>query len=527
MKLEVSKPSKLTCAGLGLLLSCGKASSPQTSSSSHWLSCDDDDDCTVSSAGASCDASGFCVDSSGAHLEVGGASETAGVPHTILPETGTPMGELYLSMSQMVVDESEVVWAASYCEGLFAADGYVVKRYTWLDSPLPEGQLQLLVDAQNRTWVMGERSLSVVEAGAFRSIYSGPIGLFTVGRDGSAWIYGTDTASDPALSPFVRQVWPTLGETIRTPEDRMYSIAAAEPNTLWAANDNGVYRWDGQSWSSPSLSDAAFILYDPRHDVASFNGDRLRWNGSSFELDPTLDPSMQGFGQQIGFDKEGLLVLVNDTTVRWVADGEVERVQELPEFGRTLVGALGPRDDLYLATETALAKLSGVELSPVRAVYRFDPETQFAWRSQPFRQTLDAPSVDVTRAELAQPNATTFGTKLHVVGDWVGGFEFAALRIDDQVLPTTWVDAARETWTFMLDRGLSPITMADEATGEVPPSPSPWDLYGYLETGTCFGHDGGTTRQFWIVEAYPTSMPAAERAELASAFRERFPASTP
>jgi hypothetical protein len=167
--------------------------------------------------------------------------------------------------------------------------------------------------------------------------------------------------------------------------------------------------------------------------------------------------------------------------------------------------------------------LSGETLSHLIDLARFDPAVEFSWRAQPFGATLAAPVIEATDSDFSAPGRPLLiGSKLHVSGTAFGGFETAGLQIDGSIVPDTWANSAGEFSTFMSERGLSAFQAVDEMTNTPDPNAPAWDLYGYFEAGTCFGHLDGMTRQFWVVEGYPADMPATERQALESELRERY-----
>ena len=60
------RPVRLLSVALGaLVMACGEPSGPSSSSSSHWLSCEQDSDCDNLAVPASCGGDGYCVSSTG------------------------------------------------------------------------------------------------------------------------------------------------------------------------------------------------------------------------------------------------------------------------------------------------------------------------------------------------------------------------------------------------------------------------------------------------------------------------------
>jgi hypothetical protein len=519
------KRGRLWVAFALLALSCGKANSPQSSSSSHWLNCEAAADCSALGGGAYCGEQGYCVGPSGEPLAVDGSGAAASGAETLLPSGGSSLESLALSQPrQMVVDEAGVIWLIG-CEGLFAIQGSEIRRYTWVDSALPEAYVDLLVDAQNRLWLFSSgRSLQVIERGEFRTVAEGAVAQFSVARDGSVWIAGSD-AFEEFSRTWVRQVSPALGEKLTVPEAEVYGLAADSDGSLWVATRGGIYRWSGAAWAGPLGLDSVFVNYDPRQDVVSTGNERLHWNGTGVSREPLLPDPSPDYGQQLGFDDRGRLITVDLSAVRWIENGQVAEIVALSGLDRTPTSALGPNGSVYLATDSRISRLAAGRLTQLLNVTPFEPDVQFSWRVQPFGRTLADPSIDMSYPQLAEPARDAVGVKVHVRGVAFGGFETAGVVVDGSTLPSTWADAADELWSFMSERGRSPFIELPERLGPSQPrveEAPPWDVYGYLETGTCFGV--GTTRQFWMVEGYPVDMPAAEREALAAGLRARYPA---
>ncbi len=67
------------CFSLVLVaIACGKAASPSSSSSSHWLVCETDLDCAGAGSAASCGGDGYCVDAAGVRVRLTEGSPDAG-----------------------------------------------------------------------------------------------------------------------------------------------------------------------------------------------------------------------------------------------------------------------------------------------------------------------------------------------------------------------------------------------------------------------------------------------------------------
>jgi hypothetical protein len=502
-------------------LGCGRASSPRTSSLSNWLNCEQDAECAAVASGAYCGEQGYCVDPSGTPLAVGG-SEAAASSQTRLPSEGQALAELSLSSAnQMLVDETGVIWVSA-CEGLFAVKGREVRRYTWFDSPLPQGPLQLSVDESNRIWVFSPgESLVVIDDGVFRTVYDRGSAQFSVSRDGTAWVTGSEPFEEFS-HVWARHVYPTLGPEIDVPDPGVNVIAAGAGGSLWAATSTGIFHWSGSAWAGPFAPAVSLFNYDARQDVAYSDYERLRWNGMSVEREPLLADGSPPPGQQVGSDARGRLVTVSSSAVLWIEDGQVTERQSL-SLTQTPLGAIGPDGALYLASDSSISK-RGAASTRLATIHPFNPQLEFPWRAQPFGRTLATPTVDATREDLMNPSPQLIGQKLHVQGVAFGGFETAGVIVGGRVIPSTWAEPASELSSFLSERGRSPfveISNGLEVGGVSLDDVTPWDLYGYLEAGSCFPQ--GERRQFWMVEGYPTDMASSERSSLASDLRARYP----
>lgn len=531
MKLEMWKRSERNGLGVALglaalllaALGCGKANSPRTSSSSNWLNCERDADCGAVASGAYCGEQGYCIDPSGTPLAVDGSgSEVTASSQTGLPSEGRVLGELSLSSaSQMLVDDTGVIWLTG-CEGLFAVQGLAIRRYTWLDSPLPEGALQLSLDGSNRIWVFSPgEPLAVIEAGEFRTVYDGGSRQFSVSRDGTAWVTGSDPFEEFSRT-WIRQVYPALGPKLDTLDPDVNAIAAGDGGSLWVATNSGIYRWSGSAWAGPFAPDLHEINYDARQDILYSDNERLLWNGTTLEREPLMADPSPGYGQQVGFDARGRLVTVSNSAVRWFEGGQVTESQPL-SFPQTPVSALGPDGSLFLASSTSISKLDAAAITPLVNIRPFNPDVEFPWRAQAFGLALATPTFDVSRGELANPSPELIGQKVHVQGAVYADYESTGVVVDGRVLPSTVAEPAEEVSTFLEERGEAPFFKWPESREAVadPANATLWDLYGYLEAGSCFGW--AATRQFWIVEGYPIDMSSNERTSLASDLRARYP----
>ena len=218
---------------------------------------------------------------------------------------------------------------------------------------------------------------------------------------------------------------------------------------------------------------------------------------------------------------------MDGSILHWIVDGQSEQTMTVAGLA-TQYRAIGPAGALYLANESIIEKVTDGELSQEAQLSRFDPELDFPWRAQPFGDTLAAPAVDVSASELSDSAAEFFGVKVRIAGIPYGGFETAGVWVGDRSLSSTSVETAFELSSFLSDSAHSiSVGIPEEATSlaEALGNEPLRDLYGYMETGSCFGHLSSLRRQFWIVEGYPQDMPAAEREGLAAALRALHPPS--
>ncbi len=139
----------------------------------------------------------------------------------------------------------------------------------------------------------------------------------------------------------------------------------------------------------------------------------------------------------------------------------------------------------------------------------------FPWRAQPFAEALADAAVDVGKDQLVSMPPGPAGTKVHLVGAVGGGFEKQCLRIGEEDV-SFYSELAPQLSTFLDDyidahEGEYGYSCDDASMPDV----QLWDLYGYVETGDCFGAqtfgDAGADRQLWLVEAYPVGISDEER----------------
>jgi hypothetical protein len=442
-----------------------------------------------------------------------------------LPPGGTSVARVTGPLSQLVATQSGVLWLLSSCEGLYALSGSEIRRYTGFDSVLPEQIYDVRVDAQDRLWVYGASSddgfsatLTIAEDGEWHSGLASGVSQFSVNADGTAWIVTTD-AEDQR---FARPVLPELGALVPLPE-RSSSIAAGPSGSFWLGADDGIYRWSAGSWVGPAgPTETSSLLYDPRRDVLVADGASpvtVSWTGTSIEARPLSRPAGASL---LGIDESGREVALDEQRLVWLRDGVV--VESL-DVERQAQIALAPGSGVYVASAGHVSRYRDGLEEPVLELFAFDERTAFPWRGLSYDRVLAAPSIDATDEDVRAAATELQGTKIHVRGRAVSGFEMSALEMDGSTVPSTWLASARELRDFYEQVGLElhqPIAEPPAAVADA----VDWDLYGYLETGTCFGHLGGNRRQFWVVEGYPTSLQPARRQELESELRARYPGQT-
>ena len=112
-----------------------------------------------------------------------------------------------------------------------------------------------------------------------------------------------------------------------------------------------------------------------------------------------------------------------------------------------------------------------------------------------------------------------FGKKVRVTGVfYYTGFESPnALAVDGEPVNVD-VQAAPELYAFAAEHGID-LSAPSNASRSFDPSFAPWDLVGYLAPGPCY-RPGYKT--FHVLEAYPKSLPSAERTALEAELREQY-----
>jgi hypothetical protein len=445
---------------------------------------------------------------------------------TVLPEGGTAVQ--WAMAGQLTVDQSGVFWTAS-CGKVIATSAGESRRYDWFDSAIPERLYRIVVDAQNRIWFLGyDAPLVMLERGVWRELAVDGWSLAAIGADGSAWVQRIRFRADGDSDSVVQKVWPQTEPEIATPTGAILSLVASEPGVVWISTDRGNYRWADGAWSGPFAPDLLFLEYDPRQNVLwSDSGPvRLRWTGKTLEREPLVNNPSRfegGAGRVIGFDERGRLVTAWEGEVRWFMQGELDdRIATgSPELPGVVLGGNG---NVYLTSASEILALQDREFVPVERLARFDVRAEFPWR-RAFASALRDAAADVTRGDLVAPTREVVGKNVRFVGSIRTSFESAALEVEGEVIPRTWVEAAREYGLFAAEKGLTPFGADTGIDPLLAPEQhlEPWELHGFLETGSCFGHLDGATRQFWLIEGYPLDLAPNARDALATELRERNP----
>jgi hypothetical protein len=443
-----------------------------------------------------------------------------------LPPGGTVVPEL-LGDPRVDVDQDGVLWLSG-CEGLRAVTETEIVSYRWNDTPLPEGFFQLVIDAQNRKWFLGDRNeadgavrtLSVIDGGEWRVVYEGDLRSFSVNADGTAW--GTGVSKGVT---WVQQLYPRTGERIDAPVRRLAELAAGAAGSVWLKGEgelmNGVFHWADGTWTLPSRADDSVLSYEARADVLWLDSNprqRLTWTAQGVEMQPLLLPPG---ANPLFFDPSGRTLARDRDSLVWISDGVVD--ETLPDDGRILSLAAGPAGDVYAVGEAEIRRYQQGEWNTVSSLVPFDEGVAFPWRAASFGHVLRETSLEASGGDLRAAPPRVLGKKLHASARPYAGYGTAAFEVDGAYLPTTTVEVAGEFSSFADEKSLG---IYADLTRSLSDGQETWDLYGYLETGTCFpflGSGGPKTRRFWIVEGYPASMPAAEREALQSELRERYP----
>jgi hypothetical protein len=430
-------------------------------------------------------------------------------PLPVVLPPGTSAPELKVErVSSMAVDLSGTLWVVSQCQGVYALAEGELQHYGWVDTALPERVNSVVVDGLNRKWFRDYRSIGLLDGTHWSEVAEGDfVGGFSVAADGSAWVEDLATGT-------LSNVAPGLEYELSLPE-RPSSFAAVGARALWVTFGDEVRYFDDGAWSEPVAVGGGWgIQYDAAHDVAWLESNEpalLRWADGQIDVDPIPEFPIGWFS---GFDGQGRMVRASDTAVNWIGTSGVEETSPLSQFADTPYSTLDFDGKVLLVerdySPPAIFRLEPGGLRRAQRITAFEPEVDYAWRAAGYRAALRASPVEANAEQFGLPDPELIGEKVHLVGYLESGFESSGVNLDGASFPY-WVEVARDFWNFVGEEGWSLFVDVDAPTYEATVEVEEWDLFGYIEVGACFGHEGASARQFWVVEAYPRAMPEAER----------------
>jgi hypothetical protein len=447
-------------------------------------------------------------------------------PEWAFPEGGVavdsvPIGENYLH----TIDAFGNLWIGG-CEGLYVANAGEIRRYRYLDTPWERGGTPQVADRQGRVWYTSDRGLSVLEAGQWRDVPAGDHASVVVGSDGIAWTIRRGERSGDIT---IASIWPEASAPIVAPRG-YFETFVGQNGGIWyrtsLTSASELWHFDGQRFSGPFTVDSGAFFYDALDDTMGIirrEQDELikvRHDGTGIvEVSRSAVDWLDALGRQ----SDGYLVARSEQLDLLVLDGE--RALPLPELSRRIlgpsrriVGRLSVTGELYLLAEGGVFHYRDGEARPVVEYAPYVPVVR-PWDGAGYGSALRAESTTATRADLEPEIPSIFGKKVRVTGvAYYVHFESPhGLAIDGEPVNVS-VQGTPELYAFATERGLD-IWGPESADGLSDPNAEAWDLIGYLEPGPCYSPGQKT---FHVIEAYPQSMPPAERAELEADLRARY-----
>jgi hypothetical protein len=444
----------------------------------------------------------------------------------VFPEGGVAVDAIpSTDHSVRAIDAHGNLWIPS-CEGLYVASDSEIRRYRYLDTPWERGGNLEFADQQGRIWYSSDRGLSVLEAGQWQDVSADAGAGLVVGSDGVAWVvnYGERSGNYTIAS-----VWPEASAPIVAPRWHFQTFAG-QNGGIWyrtfPSSASELWHFDGQRFSGPFTVDNGLFFYDSLDDTMGIvrweqrELIKVRYDGTDIvEVSRSAVDWRDALGRQI----EGYLIARNDQNELLVLDGE--RALPLPELtrrtlgrSRQINGRLSATGELYLLTEGGVFHYRDGQARPVVEYAPYVPEVR-PWDSTGYARALRAESTTVTRADFEPEIPSIFGEKVRITGiSYYTGFETPnALAVDGEPVNVS-VQPTPELYAFATEHELD-LGGPESAMSFRDPNAEPWDLIGYLEPGPCY-RPGEKT--FHLIEAYPQSMPPAERAELEAELRERY-----
>lgn len=446
-------------------------------------------------------------------------------PAWVFPEGGVAVDAVPSSDNDVrAIDAHGNLWIRN-CEGLYVANASEVRRYRYLDAAWERGGSPDFADQQGRVWYSSDRGLSVLEAGQWRDVPSGGGVGFLVGSDGVAWAIDRGGRSGDFN---IRSVWPEASAPMPAP--RWHTEAfAGQHGAIWyrtsLTSASELWHFDGERFSGPFTIDNGTFFYDSLDDtmgLVRWEHDELikvRFDGTSIvEASRSTVDWLDALGRQ----SDGYLIARSEENEVLILDGE--RTLPMPELSRRSLGRSGfvrgklnPTGELYLLTEAGVYHYDDGEARPVIEYARYAPEVR-PWQAAGYGSALRAESTSATRADFEPEVPAIFGKKVRITGvAYHRGFDVPqGLAVDGEPVDID-VHFSPELSAFATERGLDPSGPV-RVGGAFDASAEPWDMTGYLEPGPCYLPGD---KAFHVIEAYPQSMPLAERAALEAELRER------
>jgi hypothetical protein len=158
-------------------------------------------------------------------------------------------------------------------------------------------------------------------------------------RDGWCWLYpqpqGSSLTSivgfsetdvwiaghNAALAHYNGSTWTTFA-TPPAENEAFYTLHGIASNDVWAGGENGIYHWDGSSWtrSFDAFNDSVLVIGGAANDLWAWGSNTYHWNGTAWEV--KVSPATNG--RPLGFWSSGgstFTVSTGGGIAKWLGSG--------------------------------------------------------------------------------------------------------------------------------------------------------------------------------------------------------------
>jgi len=456
---------------------------------------------------------------------------------------GEPIGAVPNELTSLAFDRDGILWIGSRYSGLIALKDCRFTLFDQYNSGLTDcGIHQILVDKKNTKWVIGGRgALFSFDNSQWKQIAPAESEFSAMREDprGRIWCYDGGRLSF-VEDGTIRQFLPKMSSADADLWDRRISAFDIDRHgTIWVAAEKATI----------------FKVVGERATVVLRSPSELGWQARGIACDPNSDDVFiwgQSRGEPIWRLHDGRLTPLRTGSkglfepIRWFPDGTLAIQHEL--FHGVAMGKTG--DDLRVLSEgTPLAnetvtdvaiekpgrtwfagRFAGLQLlddgkwtSCPQGVYLSRPRLE--WERKPIEDLINQEAVDVDMQQVIKNPRQYANKKLRFKGRSASSFEYMNMSDSRGADLHIWPGWAGELEGYLAtvtprkplgDRGSFDDTRITELT----------EYLGFLEWGGYFGHMGGWSMEFTVVEEYPADATPEKKAAMKQAYLKSIPITT-